>query len=308
LLSLKDILSKPEPIVVVYHQNCMDGFAAAYCAWHVLGDRATYLPKQYGDVFDGLPPGKLSIIMVDVSFPKDIMDMVAADHNLVVLDHHKTAQAALQGAQAALQGAQYALFDMNKSGAMLAYEYFRPELPRGQGLEFIEYIQDRDLWKWEKVQSREFSAGLQSYDFDFQVWSELTVVGLTRAGHDILRFLKQQVERIGKQAYDCHFNGVPGKIVNSPVFQSELGEHLLAAHPEIRFASIVYENTACERVFSLRSRTIEGKAELDVSEMAKQMGGGGHPAAAGFKIAPKVDEDRNEKKPQSFSHVAPVAA
>ena len=300
MLSLKDILSKPEPIVVVYHQNCMDGFAAAYCAWHVLGDRATYLPKQYGDVFDGLPPGKLSIIMVDVSFPKDIMDMVAADHNLVVLDHHKTAQAALQGAQ-------YALFDMNKSGAMLAYEYFRPELPRGQGLEFIEYIQDRDLWKWEKVQSREFSAGLQSYDFDFRVWSELTVMGLTRAGHDILRFLKQQVDRIGKQAYDCHFNGVPGKIVNSPIFQSELGEHLLAAHPEIKFASIVYENAAREQVFSLRSRMIEGKAELDVSEMAKQMGGGGHPAAAGFKIAPKVDEERNEEVPPP-ALVAPVAA
>jgi len=301
VLSLKDLLSKPEPIVVVYHQNCMDGFASAYCAWHVLGDRATYLPKQYGDVFDGLPPGKLSIIMVDVSFPKDIMDMVAADHNLVVLDHHKTAEAALKGAQ-------YALFDMNKSGAMLAYEYFRPELPRGQGLEFIEYIQDRDLWKWEKVQSREFSAGLQSYDFDFQVWSALTVVGLTRAGHDILRFLKQQVERIGKQAYDCHFNGVPGKIVNSPLFQSELGEHLLTVHPEIKFASIVYENAAREQVFSLRSRMIGGKAELDVSEMAKQMGGGGHPAAAGFKIAPKVDEEHNEEVPPPLALVAPVAA
>ena len=53
---------------------------------------------------------------------------------------------------------------------------------------------------------------------------------------------------------------------------------------------------------------IGGKAELDVSEMAKEMGGGGHPAAAGFKIALKVGEEHNEEVPRPPALVAPVAA
>ena len=283
MLTLQEILSKPEPIVVIYHEGCMDGFGAAYFAWKVLGDKATYTPKQYGSVLDGLPSGKLSIIMLDVSFPKDIMEMVATDHNLVVLDHHKTAKEALAGAD-------YALFDMNKSGAKLAQEYFQPPLSPDQW-DLADYLQDRDLWQWKLDGSREFSAALQSYDFDFDVWGKLSVLDLVKEGCAITRLIQQQVQRIITRTYKCDYNGTPGMIVNSPIFQSETGEALLAKYPDIKFASIFYENEVREQVFSLRSRSIDGKPELDVSVIAKEMGGGGHPNAAGFKVSPKVEEE-----------------
>ena len=292
MLILQEILAKPDPIVVIYHEKCMDGFGAAYFAWKVLGDRATYIPKLYGTTLSDLPAGKLSIIMLDVSFPKDIMGMVAADHNLVVLDHHKTAQENLAGAD-------YALFDMNKSGAKLAQEYFNPVLEQGQW-DLADYLQDRDLWQWKLDGSREFSSALQSYDFDFEVWRKLDVTDLIKEGVAIGRFLNQQVSRIIKYAYPCEFDGVPGTIVNSSTFQSEVGEAILAAHPESKFACIFFENEKREQTFSLRSRSIDGSPELDVSAIAKKMGGGGHPNAAGFIIKPPVE------KPDE--PVAPAAA
>jgi len=34
---------------VLYHFGCNDGFAAAYCAWTVLGDSAEYIGVSYGE-------------------------------------------------------------------------------------------------------------------------------------------------------------------------------------------------------------------------------------------------------------------
>jgi hypothetical protein len=38
-----------------------------------------------------------------------------------------------------------AIFDMNRSGAGLAWDYFQPMTSR---LRFIDYLEDRDLWRF----------------------------------------------------------------------------------------------------------------------------------------------------------------
>ena len=58
---------------------------------------------------------------------------------LVVLDHHKSAAEKLTGYQCRC-GVVH--FDMNKSGARLAWEFFHPDKPV-PGL--IRYIEDRDI-------------------------------------------------------------------------------------------------------------------------------------------------------------------
>jgi nanoRNase/pAp phosphatase (c-di-AMP/oligoRNAs hydrolase) len=54
---------------------------------------------------------------------------------------------------------------------------------------------------------------------------------------------------------------------------------MLALHPEAPFVAAYFENEKGQRVWSLRSR-----AGFDCSEVAKRLGGGGHPQAAGFTI------------------------
>ena len=44
---------------VIHHQDCPDGFGAAYAAWLKLGDNATYVPGKYGDQPPEMPPDSI---------------------------------------------------------------------------------------------------------------------------------------------------------------------------------------------------------------------------------------------------------
>ena len=67
-----------------------------------------------------MEPGS-EVYILDFSYPRQVMESLLSQHvKVIALDHHKTAQEALLG----LRGA---LFDMNRSGAMISWEYFHPE-------------------------------------------------------------------------------------------------------------------------------------------------------------------------------------
>jgi len=274
MLTRAEFLASPNPKVVIFHKNCLDGFAAAFTAWKVLGKDATYLPHNYGDTISGLPPGRCTILMVDVSFARDLMEAVAANHDLVVLDHHKTAQANLEGLD-------FAHFDMAKSGAMLAWDYFHPgkEAPAE-----VQYVMDRDLWKFTLPQCKEITAALSSYPYDVEAWDKIDGASLATEGVGILRYLNQQVESLLQHAQAITIDGIEAVYLNSPIFQSEIGHRLLEKFTTAKFALVAFQNAEGINVFSLRSRrNPDGSPEFDVSQLAKKFGGGGHPNAAGFR-------------------------
>lgn len=256
---------------VLYHGTCSDGFGAALAAWKRLGESAEYVPVQYGSPPPELPDGA-DVWIIDFSFPRDetltLRDRCAS---LTVLDHHKTAQAALEGLD-------FATFDMNKSGAMLAWEHFHPGIPAPA---LIRYIQDRDLWRWELPSSRAVSAGLWSYPMDFEKWDALSVPKLASEGAAILRYMEQQTAMICSQAHRRDFDGISVPVVNATSLWSEVGEELLRLYPDAPFAGSYYELSSGIRKWSLRSR-----GDFDVSAVAAAYGGGGHRAAAGFVEQP----------------------
>jgi len=142
---------------VIYHADCTDGFGAAYSAWKLLGNRAEYYACKHGTK----PPdikGK-NVVILDFSFDnKTTKRMIKSANELLVIDHHKSAMVELHDIT-------NTHFDMNKSGAMLAWDFFHPgkEAPK-----FIQYIQDRDLWKWELPYSKEFSAAFDMVPYDLK--------------------------------------------------------------------------------------------------------------------------------------------
>jgi oligoribonuclease NrnB/cAMP/cGMP phosphodiesterase (DHH superfamily) len=85
----------------------------------------------------------------------------------VVLDHHKSAAEKLTGYQCRC-GVVH--FDMNKSGARLAWEFFHPDKPV-PGL--IRYVEDRDIWKWEFPESPAFLAALEMEPRSIARWAEI---------------------------------------------------------------------------------------------------------------------------------------
>lgn len=253
---------------VIYHGNCFDGFAAAFAAWKALGDDAEYIPAFYGQNPPSLP-GNAKVTMVDFSYPKDVLlEMRARCVDLIVLDHHKTAEEALKGLE-------FAKFDMNKSGAVMAWEHFHPGKPVP---ELLLYVQDRDLWKLELPQTEEVTAAYQSYPVDTAIWDKFDMNSLKKEGVAILRFKKQMVDMICHQSYlDTLPGGHKVPVVNSTAFWSEVGMQLLDKYPDYPFSASWYRMKNGNFYWSFRSR----KGGFDVGKYAQQYGGGGHQSAAG---------------------------
>ncbi len=254
----------------IYHADCADGFGAAYAAWKKFGNGADYVACNYGRPPPAIEEGQ-DIYIVDFSFPRDtLMGMAPRAAKVVVLDHHKTARDALAGEWPASFDVR---FDMTKSGARMAWEFFHESPPP----RLIEYIEDRDLWLWKLPGSKAFSAALRSYPFNFAIWDDFDVDALIMEGRAIDRYVTQQVDGLASLAQRAIVGGVSVPAINGPAFlASELGNKLAQGEP---FAAI-WSASPKEMFWSLRSTD----AGLDVSAIAKMYGGGGHRNAAGFSV------------------------
>ncbi len=272
-------MNTPRRPVVLYHANCNDGFGAAWAAYTCpdIGPEAEYIPVQYGDA----PPDVTGamVYILDFSFPADVLRAMAAQaYEVILLDHHVTAEENLAGLRTDGPLNLALLFDRSRSGAVIVWDVFHPaeEVPV-----LLQYVQDRDLWRWELPMSREVSAGLMLYPHDFAEWSRLASEGgieeLATAGTVVLKREQQMVASIAKKAGTMRIGGHIVPAVNSAVLQSEIG-HALG---EGTLFSAVYFLMQDKAVVSLRSR----EDGADVQAIAKQYGGGGHTHAAGFSVS-----------------------
>ena len=255
---------------VLYHANCTDGKGAALCAWMRFGEEAKYIPVQYGEDPPKIDGGEVYIL--DFSYSRPVLEELRQRvDSLVVLDHHKTAQEELAGFPGAI-------FDMNKSGAMLAWEYF---FPKEKPPMLIRLIQDRDLWRFAYAPTRDVHTGLKLYE-DFRAWEPFlhNVTPLVRSGNAINRFLDIEAEKViqnGPREWEYTGDIVP--IYNLPGFMISNTLHMALEKYRKAPYAVAYFDLPDKRIYSLRSRNNE---DVDVSEIAKRFGGGGHKHAAGF--------------------------
>jgi oligoribonuclease NrnB/cAMP/cGMP phosphodiesterase (DHH superfamily) len=259
---------------VLYHNNCYDGFGAAYSAWKSLGDSAKYIPVSYGAPPPAMPDAEL-IYIVDFSYFPEVLAKLAETCPVVVIDHHKTAEERLKDFKAPNLTV---IFDMTKSGALLTWEYFHGDGFK-QAPALIRHISDRDLWKFEMEGSKEIHSALVSYPFDFEVWDKFEVDKLKAEGVTCERFEKSVVDKICKGAFKRKVDDYVVPVVNTTQSWSEVGHELLQRFPEAPFVAsfTIFDDQV---MWSLRSRP-----DFDVSAIAKKYGGGGHAQAAGFKAA-----------------------
>lgn len=281
--------------LVLFHANCADGFASAWIAHRKFGDDAEYIPVQYGQEPPDVANDKdRPLYILDFSYSRNVMFRLAALRHaeMIVLDHHKTAQAALDGLEIELAAnncgdALTAHFDMGKSGARLSWEFFfsREPIPY-----LVRLVEDRDLWRWKLPDSREFSAAIASYPKTFEVWDRLGKNineprcecydeygdSLIEQGSAILRYQQQLVDSACENATEIEMDGHKVLSVNSTVLFSEIAGKLAENRP---FGAAYFIRADGKKQWSLRSRD-EG---VDVSEVAKRHGGGGHRNAAGWE-------------------------
>lgn len=257
----------------IYHGNCADGFGAAWVVRKALGDI-----DFHAGVYQTLPPdvtGK-DVVMVDFSYKRPVvLEMAEKANSILIIDHHKTAIEDLIN----LPDNVRTVFDTEHSGAMLAWlHYFPEESPP----ELLMHIEDRDLWRFALKNTREIQANVFSYPYNFEVWDTLmckTAEDLARDGVAIERkHFKDVKELLGVTTREMLIGGFEVPVANLPyTMVSDAGHELAKGKP---FAAC-YWDTPKGRVFGLRS----DENGVDVSEVAKQYGGGGHKHAAGFTIS-----------------------
>lgn len=284
-LLVQPALDDPLPLVIYHGRNCPDGFAAALAARLFYGERAEYLGLDHGDVtkVEDLPAlhGR-AVTILDFSFSPEILAQVEARAaKLVLLDHHQSAADKLTGF-ACRCGVVH--FDMGKSGARLAWEFFHPDqsVP-----ELVKFIEDRDIWVWRYPESAAFLAALDMEVFDFARWAEIAAFDAAQLAQFMARgqamdekFSKLAVD-IADGAQPVVFNGENGLMVNAPgMFHSLVGEVL--SKKSGTFALMWTAGKGGIVKVGLRSQR-----GYNCIALAESMGGGGHAQACGFKMNPE---------------------
>jgi len=291
--------------LIIYHADCVDGFAAAWAASSAFpADRYVELcPAVYRE-----PPPDVTgreVYVVDFSYPREVLlDMHARAKSLLVLDHHKTAAAALEGLP-------FCVFDMGRSGAGLAWDLLAAPT-RGRRPWLIDYVEDRDLWRWALPESRAVNAYLGSLPHTleaFELASQEAVYDVAQKGTAVLLSQARYVERTvacarrrsmevcantpGARGEGFFYVDVP--VVNAgPWLVSEVLELLKRRHPEAPFVAAWYERADGRVYYSLRSNA----AGADVGKIAEFHGGGGHRNAAGFDTpGMRTDLRPSEQRP-----------
>ena len=269
-------------MIVIYHADCVDGFCSAFLLHLCYGDGVEYVPHKYVPHKYGMEPlGDESVInevvyIVDFSFNADVLvHWSTLCKKLVVLDHHKTA---LHVGELISDGIIEGVFDLERSGARLTYDWLT--YVEGYCLEdeeeLVNYVQDRDLWKFELENSEWVNLAIQSYPMTFESWCSMPSISTLELEGGVIERYKDALiaAHVKEMVVDDKVTGdlVPYVTCSCPQLVSELGNIVSMGYPYA-----IIDNS--RGGYSLRSQAVGG---VDVSVIAKRFGGGGHKHAAGF--------------------------
>jgi oligoribonuclease NrnB/cAMP/cGMP phosphodiesterase (DHH superfamily) len=216
------------------------------------------------------------VLIVDFSYRRPLLkEMCRTARTVTVIDHHVSAEQDLAGLEQEHDNLRV-LFDMNKSGAVLAWEFCHDSPPP----RLLLHVQDRDLWRFTMEGTNDIHAALMSRPFDFAVWERLcssaaALEELKVEGQAINRYRRRMIDQHLEKAVMTTIAGYRVPVVNCyEELMSDLVGELATGHP---FAA-GYQDQGNLRKWSLRS----GPDGADVATIALRFGGGGHRHAAGF--------------------------
>ena len=293
------LIANPRARVVTFFHDDMDGrFAAASIskALKQSGFELVFKAVNYNSYSDEEILGEVNqgdcVLVVDFGFSAELSDKLYERTSFfVTLDHHKTNRAALNNKP-------YAIFDMNRSGAKMTYEWSIPRTVMDIPLAIV-LADARDMWNKEDPRVDQFHQVTTAFVTDWKKGNPDNPYGYIqllsdyldkdedvelacRLGEAMLKKMSSNIQHVCIPAniIHTHIGGHPAVVVNYPVDQSDACEYLYS-QPE-------YQDKICAAVsfrgnsasFSLRKNQ---SLDVDLAHIAEtNYGGGGHAAAAGF--------------------------
>jgi oligoribonuclease NrnB/cAMP/cGMP phosphodiesterase (DHH superfamily) len=275
-------------LVVLYHGNCNDGLGAATvvysfiksvckdCVSAVEFKEGFYQSKRTDEYLETLK--EKTVLILDFSIPKQSIQLLLEKNcKVYVIDHHISAFRDLADVQ--LDGFEF-IYDSERSGAGLTREIFPLE---GHG--WVDYIEDRDLWRFKYPGTRDFHEFLLTLQRSPQFWhyyfqGKSSFEAEINVGSILLGYKRKLIDSIVRSSSKMRcIGGINVVVINCPgALASDALEVLYTKHQDVDFVASYYD-TDKYRSFSLRTNT-----DFDVSVLAKIFGGGGHAKAAAFHV------------------------
>lgn len=307
---------------IIHHADCIDGFGAAYAAWRLFADRASYIPLHHGETVAPADLAGHDVFILDFSFPPaELEAMAALARSLTQLDHHISARQAWADrlTARACGGHEFrhatlplhVVFDLDKSGARLAWEHYSPNLPLPL---ILQHIEDQDLWRFALPETSRICRALRLQPFDLSSWHEMIEQAasteapryrdMLRDGQAIEVFCRTETERLASsrlrmnaklrgEAADPLQAMRHGQVTVSDGERAWLAVDAMALNASAMFASELGHQLATQGGIGLvwqladdgeAKVSLRSQGSVDVAAIAMRYGGGGHRNAAGFRM------------------------
>lgn len=263
--------------LILYHAFCRDGLGAAYSAYKYYGDNAEYRPLVHTELPDSYLLNYEIVYFVDIAPPTREWYKYLLDNkvNFKIIDHHKT-NFELASEILGDNLPEHFVYDINKSGAVLTWEYFhKKEVPQ-----ILKHIQDRDIHKYQLENTKEITEGILALKLTYKNLDSYSLDELKEKGVIAYNKKMDKVKELIKDYSVVTFENTKFALFNIAKLATELSIYLFETNPDLN-GVICYSINSTHVKFELRARTGSG---INVGEIAKKYGGGGHEYASGFSL------------------------
>ena len=276
-------------INVLYHgPECLDGFTAA---WTVLikHPNAILYPIDYHQPCPVLGKGITYILDFTFEDLEVTRGLIETQFQVIHYDHHATAQptTAVLEKEFGATGKYLSIWDPTRSGAGITWDSLFSPSPRPK---LINYVEDRDLWRFKYPNSHFFTEGLLTLNKTVENWN----FAFGPKGRKLLiqigkERLKDRQERCLKQVQNTtqwlELNLPDRSLAQIPVSaaaeKTDVSDQIDAMLTEFPDSKIVGCWTPIDE-HTVKIRLGSREAGPDIAAVAELHGGGGHPHAASF--------------------------
>jgi oligoribonuclease NrnB/cAMP/cGMP phosphodiesterase (DHH superfamily) len=278
--------------VCIFHSRCPDGFTSAFVLYvgGLIGKNTVLRP----DVPSASQAPEVSghVIVVDVAYsPSVLQSVIDQSESVVYIDHHITQIDEIKEMDKH-NPKLTVIYDIKECGSTLAWKYCFPSEPLPL---YLRIIRDNDNGYWKMAESitRPF---LTAFETDFNMDPNiaslkklkilLTEEGMKDTltkGRYYYRYRNHMVQRAMKYSTTLKWGKYRVAFINiSGAIASETATRIAREYPSLDFV-VSYHYNISKKIFvySMRSDTTR-KHPVDVQEIAKRYGGGGHTGAASF--------------------------
>lgn len=271
-----------QPVICFYHKRCVDGTASAAVVQRKYPQAQTF-PLGFDtadeDLAEALPLIKPDTLIVYVDNAMNLERVAKLGNLIIVIDHHVSERARVEEIVRENDNVTF-IYDVEHSGATLAWQYFFPEeeVPL-----LLSYVRDIDIWRNELLPESNYAHLFLSGYRDKPEEVEAMLVGDLKNYLTTGKILAEHIEReVEKQV---EIEPLKIKVLDWEVLaynvtnhQSKVG-HLLSMEQN----AVVVMYTISGDLVRCSIRSVEGQSPTAL-EVAKVLGGGGHEHSSGAGV------------------------